>query len=60
MYRNGVYMVIIDLYDDFVDENEYAFERSPESRHLLKAGVRTIAEDPLREAAPNLAHGRKQ
>ncbi len=32
-------MVIINLYDDFVDENEYVSVNSPESRYLLKAGV---------------------
>lgn len=53
-------MVIIDLYDDFVDENEYALECSPESRQMLKAGVRTIAEYPLREAMQNLAAIRRQ
>ncbi|SDW86415.1 hypothetical protein SAMN05518855_100662 [Paenibacillus sp. CF384] len=32
-------MVIINLYDQFVDENEYVSVSSTESRYLLKAGV---------------------
>ena len=53
-------MDIMVVYDHFDDENEYAVECPTESWQLLKAGVQTIAEDPLREALLNLALNRRQ